>query len=55
MLFFYDDFHEKRIAKRINNAFGACHSHVLPTLQNFPFGAVIQNWKDNKIQYDAKN
>jgi hypothetical protein len=25
------------------------------TLQNFPFGAVIQNWKDNSIQYDAKS
>jgi len=24
-------------------------------LQNFPFGTIIQNWKDNRIQYDAKS
>jgi hypothetical protein len=25
------------------------------TLQNFPFRMIIQNWKDNRIQYDAKS
>jgi hypothetical protein len=25
------------------------------TLQKFPFGVVIQNWRDNKIQYSAKS
>jgi hypothetical protein len=28
-------FHENKIAEWINNAFGACHSHVLPKVLHF--------------------
>ncbi len=29
--------------------------HKFFTLQNFLLGTIIQNWKDNRIQYDAKS
>jgi hypothetical protein len=33
--FFYVDLRENRIAKLINHAIGACHSHVQPKVLHF--------------------
>jgi hypothetical protein len=58
MLLFYVDFDEKNLQNQL-----VMHLklviHIFRqkffTLQNFPFGAIVQNWKDNRIQYDAKS